>query len=67
MSLELKPVQVRLCPEAYEALRMVADAQDKDMGEVLREIATESLLGKSHALKLLAARLARATTSGSKR
>lgn len=67
MSLELKPVQVRLPEDAYEALRMVADANDQDLGEVAREILTEALLGKSHAIKILAERLSRATTSGSKR
>jgi hypothetical protein len=67
MSLELKPVQVRLSTDAYEALRIVADASDKDMGEVAREMLTEVLLGKAHAIKILAERLSRATTSGSKR
>ena len=67
MSLDLHPVQVRLTDDAYEALRMIAIASDKDMGEVAREILTEALLGKGHALKVLASRLSRATTSGSKR
>ena len=67
MSLDLRPVQVRLPEDAYEALRMIADAQDKDLGEVLREIAIEALLGKSHAIRLLAARLSRATTCDKKR
>jgi len=67
MSLELKPVQVRLPEDAYEALRMIADASDKDLGEVAREILIEALLGKSHAIRMLAARLSRATTCGSDR
>lgn len=67
MSLDLKPVQVRLCEDAYEALSMIADATDKDLGEVARELLTDALLGKGHAIRLLAARLTRATTSGSKR
>jgi hypothetical protein len=67
VSLELKPVQVRLPEDAYEALSMIAAAGDKDLGEVAREILIESLLGKAHALRMLADRLSRATTCGSKR
>jgi plasmid stability protein len=67
VSLELKAVQVRLPEEAYEALRMIADAGDQDLGEVARGILTEALLGKAHAIKLLATRLARATKCGSQR
>lgn len=67
MSLDLKPVQVRLPEDAYDALRMIAEASDQDLGEVARELLTEILLGKAHAIKILAARLSRATTSGNKR
>ena len=67
MSVDLRAIQVRLPAEAYDALRMIADAQDKDLGEVARELLTESLLGKGHALKILADRLARATRSGKER
>lgn len=67
MSLDLKAVQVRLPEDAYQALRMIADAGDQDLGEVAREILTEALLGKGHAIKLVAARFARATKSGSER
>lgn len=67
MSADLKPVQVRLSEEAYEALRMIAEVNEQDLGEVARLILTESLLGKHHAIKVLAARLSRATTSGRSR
>lgn len=67
MSLDLRPVQVRLPEDAYEALSMLAEATDKDLGEIAREILIESLLGKSHAIKLLASRLSRAVTSGRER
>jgi hypothetical protein len=67
MSLDLKPVQVRLGQEAYEILDLLADADDKDLGEVAREILTEALLGKGHAIKILAHRLSRAVTSGRSR
>ena len=67
MSVELKAVQVRLPEDAFEALRMIADAGNQDLGEVAREILTEALLGRGHAIKLLAERLARATKSGSER
>ena len=67
MSLDLKPVQVRLCEEAYEALAMIAEANDQDLGEVARTILTEALLGKGHAIRMLAARLTRAVTSGKER
>lgn len=62
MSLDLRPVQVRLPDDAYEALRMIADAHDQDLGEVAREILVRALLGECHAIKLLAAKLSRATT-----
>jgi len=67
MSLELKAVQVRLSEEAYNALSMIADVNDQDLGEAARIILTESLLGKSHSVKVTAARFARATKSGSER
>jgi hypothetical protein len=67
VSLDLKAVQVRLPEDAYEALRMIADANDQDLGEVARCILTEALLGKGHAIKLVAERFARATKSGSER
>lgn len=63
MSLDLKAVQVRLSEEAYEALRMIADVNEQDLGETARLLLTESLLGKSHAVKVTAQRFARATTS----
>lgn len=56
----MKPVQVRLPPDVYDVLKMVADANGHDLGEELREIATEALMGKGHTLKILADRLARA-------
>lgn len=67
MALDLKPVQVRLPEDVYETLRMIAEAGDQDLGEVAREGLTEWLMGKGHALKLLAERLSRATKSGSER
>ena len=67
MSLELHPVQVRLDDDAYDALTKIAIAQDKDRGEVGRELLTRLLLGEIHALRLLAERLTRATTSDSER
>ena len=63
MSLDLKPVQVRLPEQAYAALKLCADAQDKDLGEVAREM----LLGEAHAVIECAERLSRAVGSGSLR
>jgi plasmid stability protein len=63
MSLDLRPVQVRLPEDAYEALNMLAKANGHDLGEEAREILTEALLGKSHCIRLLAARLSRAVGS----
>ena len=63
MSLDLKPVQVRLSDDAYTALKMIADANDHDLGEEAREILTEILLGKAHTLKILHDRLSRAVRS----
>ena len=67
MSLDLKPVQVRLPEDVYEVLRMISEAQDKDLGEVARELLTKMLMGEGHAIKLLAGRLSRATKNGSER
>ena len=67
MSLDLKPVQVRLTEDVYEVLNMIADAQDKDLGEVARELLTKMLMGEGHAIKLMAARLSRAAKSGRER
>jgi plasmid stability protein len=64
VSLELKPVQVRLPEEAYAALKLCADAEDKDLGEKARELLTKCLLGESHAVIEAAERLSRAVGSG---
>ena len=61
MSIELKPVQVRLSEEAHAALRLLADLEDKDLGEKARELLTRLLLGEVHAARLHAARIARVT------
>jgi hypothetical protein len=67
MSLELRPVQVRLPEEAYEALKMISEANDHDLGEEAREILIESLMGKGHTLRITFDRLSRAVRSGSVR
>lgn len=67
MSLDLKPIQVRLPEDAYGALKLLAEARDQDLGEVAREILTRALLGEAHSIRMLAARLSRAVTSGSER
>ena len=67
MALELRPVQVRLPDEAYAELAVIAAAQDKDLGEVARELLTRMLLGEGHAVRVAAERLARAVGSGSTR
>lgn len=67
MSLELKPIQVRLTEDAYDVLRMIADAHDQDLGEVARELLTKVLMGEGHAIKVMADRLSRAAISGRKR
>ena len=67
MSLDLKPVQVRLEHDAYDALRMMSALDGKDLGEKAREILTRALLGDVHVAKVQAARLYRATKSGSER
>lgn len=63
MSLELKSVQVRLPPDVYEALEMIADANGHDLGEEARELLTKIIMGESHVLKILAKRLQRAVSS----
>lgn len=67
MSLDLKAVHVRLPEDAYEALRLIAAVDDKDLGEAAREILTRALLGEAHVVKLTAERFARATTSANVR
>lgn len=66
MSLELKPVMVRLGEEAYETLALLAGIEDKDLGEKAREILTRALMGEGHAAKVMATRLARALKRGKK-
>jgi hypothetical protein len=68
VSLELKPVQVRLNDEAYRALVIVAKVHHQgNLGEAGRVLLAEALLGKSHAIKVMAERLLRATRSGNER
>ena len=64
MSVELKKVVIGLTEDAYDALRAVATVEGQDLGEAGRVLLTESLLGKSHAIKLIAARFARAAKQG---
>lgn len=67
MSLDLKPVQVRLSEEAYAALKLCAEAEEKDLGEKAREMLTRMLLGEAHAVIAAHARLSRAVGAGSVR
>ena len=67
MSLELKPVQVRLPDDAYSALRLLSEIEGKDLGEKAREILTRALLGDAHVAKVQVERLSRAVKSGSVR
>ena len=67
MSADLRPVQVRLGDDAYAALKLLADIEDKDLGEKARELLTKMLLGEVHAAKVQAERFARAVASGNKR
>lgn len=67
MSLDLKPVQVRLDKDAYGELQMIAAAQGKDLGEVGRELLTRLLLGEGHAVRVAADRLSRAVGSDNMR
>ena len=64
MSLDLKSVQVRLNEDAFEALKLLSEIEDKDYGEKAREILTRALLGEVHSAKVQAARFARAVKSG---
>lgn len=63
MALDRKPVMVRLSEEAYAALSLLAELEDKDLGEKGREIIERVLLGEVHAAKLQAERFARLTSS----
>ena len=65
MSVELKAVQARLPVDAFDTLRAIAEINDQDLGEAVRVILTEALLGRGHAVKVLADRLSRATRATS--
>jgi len=54
MSEPLKSVHCRLSPEAHKVLAVLADVEEKDIAEMLRLIAEESLLGRVHVLTLAA-------------
>lgn len=65
MSVELRKVMVGLEPEVYEALNAIAVIKhDGEMGAAGRDIITRCVMGEAHALKVLAARFARATRQG---
>jgi hypothetical protein len=51
MSLEMKSVHVRLDEDAFDALRVVSEARDMDLGEAARVILTEALLGRVYSLR----------------
>jgi hypothetical protein len=67
MALDRKPVMVRLTDEAYDALRLLSELEEKDLGEKGREIIERVLLGEVHAARMQAARFARLTNSGNAR
>ena len=58
MSLVMKSVQVRLEADAFDALRIVAAARNKDLGQTARSILTEALLGKLHQIEKAVGKLA---------
>jgi hypothetical protein len=64
MSVELKKVVVGLDEHTHEVMKIIASVNDQDIGELGRQIIVEALFGKSHALKVTAARFARATKLG---
>jgi len=64
MSQELKSVHVRLCDDAYEALRASAYIEDKDLAEMARAIMEQALLGRIHSVNLAVRRYARAGRKG---
>jgi hypothetical protein len=64
MSVELKKVVIGLDEDTYRTLRIMAEVNDQDIGEAGRALLIESLFGKSHGIKLAAARFARATKAG---
>jgi hypothetical protein len=67
MSLDLRPVQVRLPDDAYGALRLLSEIEGKDLGEKARELLTRVLLGEAHVAKVQIERLSAAVISGSGR
>jgi hypothetical protein len=65
MSVELKKVVIGLHEDAYDALKVVADVEhDGELGAAGRILLTEKLLGKAHAIKVMAERFARAIKEG---
>ena len=67
MSLDLKPVQVRLPEDVYDVLKMIADANDHDLGEEARELLIETIMGRGHTLRVAFARLSRAVKTDNMR
>lgn len=67
MGLETKPVQVRLSPEAYDALVLLASLENKHYGEKGGEILTVALLGCAHGAKVAALHYARSQAADSER
>jgi hypothetical protein len=63
MALDRKGVMVRLSDDAYKALQLMAEIEDKDLGEKGRELLELLLLGVAHNAKIQAERFARALTS----
>ena len=64
MSEPLKSIHVRLSSEAHRVLCAIADVEEKDLAEMLRLIAEESLLGRVHTLMVVADRFKRAGLRG---
>jgi hypothetical protein len=64
VSVELKKVVIGLDEETYRTLRVIAEMNDQDLGETGRIGLREWLFGKSHGVKLVVARFAKATKLG---
>lgn len=64
MSAEKKSTHVRLDPEIDKMLSVLAEHADKDKAELLSIIATKTIVGEFHGLKVAADRIARLGIGG---
>lgn len=67
MSLERKDVRFKLSPEDHEALSVVADVDELDLGEWVEQVVMAEVRRRVHRASVIAAKTARWGRSGKNR